>query len=753
MPGNRRLAVRDTRRDCSMNFDLRPLAAVWVLVSALWPHSSPAQTFAGSAKCESCHQQAYDAWKESHHYQAMLPATSDTVLGDFSNRSHEYGEITSRFFRKDGKFMVETDNAAGELEEFEIAYTFGFYPLQQYLVPFEDGRLQALNIVWDTRPEAEGGQRWVHLYPGDPVTHEDAVHWTGALQNWNSRCAVCHSTGLEKNYSSAGNNYKTAWQEINVACEACHGPASSHLAWAGGDRQAEDKGFPFSLDDRGAFGPGEKGTDKTFSRLDGKRPRVQVETCAACHSRRSEISPYRAGRPFDDQARLTLVQPGMYHPDGQINDEVYVYGSFIQSKMYEAGVVCTNCHDPHSNKVRADNNTLCTQCHVGTVYDQPDHHHHEAGGEGAACVNCHMPVKTYMVVDDRHDHGFRIPEPRLTLALGVPNTCNQCHQDRDAKWAQDALEAWGVSRDVRAGHAAILNSAWSGQPSALPGLLALAGQTSKPAMLRSSAILATRDYPSQETLAAIQQLLASDDPLVRASAVRSMDWVPEAQRYAMLRDLIVDNSKTVRMAVARQLSGFPADQLPGESSAELKKLWQEYLASMKLNADMPEEQSNLASFYNATGDTVAAEKAYRHALRLAPAYIPAMLNLADLYRENGMDAQAEPLLARAVELAPADAMVQHSMGLLRVRQGQLADALPYLKNAAERAPQSSRYSYVYAIALWETGSREQAVTELETALANNPGDRDLVSALASYYQQLGEDEKLRFLIDMYTPGN
>jgi predicted CXXCH cytochrome family protein len=717
------------------------------------PAVSLAQEYVGSQTCESCHSEPYSAWKESHHFQAMLPATAENVTGDFSGRTFEYGGITSRFYRKGEQYFVETDNRQGELQEFQIAYTFGFYPLQQYLVPFDDGRIQALNIVWDSRPPSEGGQRWIHLYPGEPVTFEDAVHWTGSLQNWNSRCAVCHSTGLEKNYSSTTNRYATTWEEINVGCEACHGPASAHLEWAGGDRKKEDRGFGFSLDDRGVFAPAEGAAFKTMQRVDGKRPSVQVGTCGACHSRRSEIAHYRAGEPFDDQYRLTLVEPGMYYPDGQINDEVYVYGSFIQSKMHQAGVVCTNCHDPHTNKVRAEDNTLCTQCHAASVFDEPDHHHHPLDSPGAACVNCHMPVQTYMVVDDRHDHGFRIPEPRLTLALGVPNTCNQCHQDKDARWAADALASWGVSRDVRAGHAAVLNSAWSGRPDALPGLLALANSPSQPAMLRASAVFATRNFPSRETLAGVQKLLLENDPLLRAAVVSSMDWVPEAQRYAMLRDLIGDKSKSVRLAVARQLAGIPADQLPGPSAAELKKLWQEYLESMRLNADMPEEQMNMGLFFNSTGDTIAAERAYRHALRLAPAYVPALLNLADLYRENEMDSQAEPLLLKAAELAPAEASVQHAMGLLKIRQGALTEALPYLETAARQAPHNTRYGYVFAIAQWETGNRGEAVAELESALERNPDDRDTVSALASYYRQMGAEDKLRLLMERYAPAN
>ena len=709
--------------------------------------------YVGSAACKGCHEQQYAAWRASHHYQAMLPATEESVLGDFSDRNFEYGGVKSRFYRKDGGFYVETDNAGGELQEFEITYTFGFYPLQQYLVPFPNGRYQALNIVWDSRPEAQGGQRWIHLYPDDedPVLHDDIVHWTGSFQNWNSRCAVCHSTGLEKNYSSSRNEYNTTWKEINVACEACHGPASAHLEWVEGDRKQANGGFGFSLRDRGDFGPADGSVPHTLNRLDGARPVTQIETCAACHSRRSELAVYKAGQSFDDGYRLALIESGLYFPDGQVLDEVYVYGSFLQSRMHAAGVVCTNCHDPHNNGLIAEGNNLCSQCHLATEYDQPDHHHHETGSDGAACVNCHMPSRTYMVVDDRRDHSFRVPEPHLSLELGVPNACNQCHQDKDAGWAVESLKAWGYGGKTRSKHAKILSSGWSAQLEALPGLLALAQDPQQPAIVRASALLASQNFPSQESLAALQAALGSTDSLVRESATRSMDWVPVAQRYAMLRDLIADPSKAVRMAVARQLNEFPAGQLPPEYAQEVLSLRKEYLESLQLNADMPEEQMSLGLFYAGTGDPLAAEQAYRSALKLSPSFTPALLNLADLYRANGMDRQAQPLLQEAIEMAPEQASAYHAMGLLLIRGEQLDQAVPYLQKAAVREPENSRYTYVYAVALWESGSREEAVRELESALRRQPGNRELASALASYYEQLGEKEKLEALMKSFRP--
>ena len=44
---------------------------------------------------------------------------------------------------------------------------------------------------------------------------------------------------------------------------------------------------------------------------------------------------------------------------------------------------------------------------------------------GAQCVACHMPTETYMQVDPRHDHSLRVPRPAQTVALGVPNACEE----------------------------------------------------------------------------------------------------------------------------------------------------------------------------------------------------------------------------------------------------------------------------------------------------------------------------------------
>ena len=285
----------------------------------------------------------------------MQHANEDTVLGDFDGASLSHYGVTSHFFKKDGSFFVNTENAEGNMTDFEIKYTFGIDPLQQYLIEFPNGHYQALGIAWDTQPEEEGGQRWFHLYPNEKITHDDPLHWTGINQNWNFMCAECHSTNLKKNYDPLHGRYQTTWSEIDVSCQACHGPGSRHVEWAksiGREKQLKGdlkNGLVVQLGDPDKSQWIMDEDAGTAKRSTPRKSKAQIETCAQCHSRRRLISEnYEHGRPLLDTHHPSLLVEGLYHTDGQIDDEVYVYGSFLQSRMYQEGVTCSNCHDPHT---------------------------------------------------------------------------------------------------------------------------------------------------------------------------------------------------------------------------------------------------------------------------------------------------------------------------------------------------------------------------------------------------------------------
>ncbi len=719
----------------------RPWPRLWLVLVTLFSttafaspdqqtHTAAAATYAGSESCASCHQQAYKGWQESHHWQAMQPATEKTVLGDFNDTTFTHFGVTSKFSMVDDVFSVETDNAAGEMETFTIDYTFGFYPLQQYLIAFDDGRYQALNVAWDSRPKEEGGQRWFHLYPDEAIPHDDPLHWTGAFQNWNSRCASCHSTDLQKNYDQQKDTYQTQWSEVTVGCEACHGAGSQHLAWAAGDKSIPDQGLLVSLDDRATW----QLTDErpTMVNTSEHRPQRQLGACAGCHSRRQELAHRQVDADFLDSYDPSLLLEGLYFPDGQIQDEVYVYGSFLQSKMHAAGVVCSNCHEPHSLKLRAEGNALCSQCHNPEVFDKPAHHHHPANSKGAQCVDCHMPERTYMVVDPRRDHSFRVPQPVLSGLLGTPNACTSCHQDKDNSWAKQAMQDWYGHQPLRDKHASTLAIARGNNPAALKPLHDLANDASEALIVRATAVHETGRFASTETMTEGINHLYSDDPLLRIAAVQALEVLPVNQRYTILGPIVVDPVKAVRMAVAAALAGTDPAQLNPDQAKDLNALLEEYQAALEFNADMPSGQLNLGLFYLDQGDPEQAESAYQHALKLSPGYIPAMLNLADLYRGTGAEEKAKPLLQQAMTAAPEEAPAYHAMGLLLVRQKKMTEAMPYLQKASELAPETARYSYVYGVALHSNGETTKAIEVLQEAAEQHPYDPSIPAALEAY---------------------
>ncbi len=712
--------------------------------------------FVGSGACVRCHEPEVRAWKGSHHDLAMQQPTDSTVLGDFNNTTFTYHGVTTTFSRKDGKFHVRTDGPDGALHDYDIAYTFGVYPLQQYLIRFPDGRLQALNVCWDTRSAKEGGQRWFHLYPNENVGHDDILHWTGPYQNWNFMCAECHSTDVHKNYNAEADTFNTTWSEINVACESCHGPASRHVEWAdakapGATSTPTPPTTPEATGNKGLLvrlyeePRGNWVFDTTTGIAKRDRPRTdhtEVESCARCHSRRGGAfsDDYPPGKPLADSHRLALLEAALYECDGQIKDEVYEYGSFLQSKMYAAGVTCTDCHNPHSLRVLGDNNT-CARCHLSTKFDTPEHHKHAQGTQAAKCVSCHMPTRNYMVVHARHDHSFRVPRPDLTVKTGVRNACNGCHTDQSAQWAADAaVRLWGPKRAETPHYGVAFDAARRTLPGAQAGLLKLIDDPSQPAIVRASAIEDLTADAGSRALPSVESSLRDPDPQVRAAAARSLRRVGPTSPSGLvewLAPLLSDPIREVRMDAARTLATVPNPPIPESARAAYAKSLDEYRASEQANADRPEARINLGVLAQDLGDPAGAEREYRAAIRVAPRFAASYVNLADLFRAQGKEKDAEQTLRDGLTKAPNDAGLHHALGLSLVRQKRTDEALTQLRLAAEAAPDNPRFAYVYAVALDSAGQRAGATAALKLALDRHPGDRDILAALASYAAEDG----------------
>jgi len=704
-------------------------------------------SFLGSTACAGCHQKQAELWRGSQHRHAMDHATETTVLGDFSGATFDYFGVRSRFFRDNGKFLVETDGPDGKLATFEVKYTFGVDPLQQYLIAFPDGRLQALSLAWDSRPKEKGGQRWFHLYPNEQIRHDDFLHWTKLNQNWNFMCAECHSTGVRKNYDPVADRFATTFAEINVGCEACHGPGSKHLAWVAdhkswwpwGKVDDPSMGLLVRFDERNkvSWPIDAKSGNATRSEL-AFSLRKETETCGLCHARRGQFSEHwRPGRWLSETHSVSPLGRGLYQADGQMLDEVYNYGSFKQSKMFAAGVTCSDCHEPHSAKLRLPGDGVCLQCHASDKYAATAHHGHDASAP--ACASCHMPTRTYMVVDQRHDHSFRIPRPDLTVKLGTPNTCNACHADKSPEWAASAIERWhGPNRKGFQTFAAALHAAWTGKADAARLLAQVAADRGTPAIARASALaeLGARLTPSTITL--IRTSLSDPDPMVRIGALDALEGVPEAQRWPLASALLGDAVQGVRTRAAYVLAGVETARLSAPERERFERAAQEFVAAMKFNADRPESRSMLGSFYLRRGATADAEAELKAALRLSRQYTPAAINLADLYRQLGREAEGERILREATAEGPADAGVHHALGLTLVRLKRLDEALGEFRLAAQLAPEQARYAYVHAVALNSAGRSSEAIAVLKDSLVRHPDDRETLLALISFSRQGGD---------------
>jgi predicted CXXCH cytochrome family protein len=755
---------------------LLALFALWVgmvLLAASLPDVQGSQVdaattvadpaYVGGQACMACHAREAERWKGSDHALAMQPATSATVLGNFDHARFEKDGVTTTFFRRDGDYFVRTDGPDGQLHDYKIDYTFGVSPLQQYLIAFPNGRYQALSIAWDSRPASAGGQRWFHLYPQEAIDHRDILHWTGQLQNWNFMCADCHSTNVQKDYRLAEDRYQTTWSDINVSCEACHGPGSRHVAWAqeaASGRVDPDptRGLVAPLKDTSGgvwtMPPGEAIARRT------KPPssRAEVETCGRCHARRAHLwADYQPGQPQEQSYRVALLDEALYHADGQIRDEVYEYGSFLQSKMFRAGVTCSDCHDPHSGHLRAQGNALCAQCHLPAKYDGPQHHFHPGDGKATACVSCHMTERLYMVIDGRRDHSFRVPRPDLSAKIGTPNACTDCHSGRTARWAADAVARWyGPQRQGGWHYGEALDAGRHARADAERLLVQTIENTTLPAIIRATALSLLPRYLSPQSFGVVEPSLRDQDPLVRRAAAAALSAVDPRARPTLGVPLLRDPIRSVRLEALSSLVDVPREVYSREQLLTVDQVMGEYRQAQGFNADRAEAHVNLGTLDARLGRLAAAEAAYRTAIRLQPAFIPAYLNLADLYRQQGQEDKAAQTLRAALQVDPASGAAYHALGLSLVRQQRLRDAIPELAQAARLRPDTPRYAYVYGVALHEAGMRQQALQVLTEAHQQHPADRAILAALVEYHQQSGDRQaaidSARKLVEV-SPGD
>jgi predicted CXXCH cytochrome family protein len=567
------------------------------------------------------------------------------------------------------------------------------------------------------------------------------LHWTGPQQNWNFMCADCHSTNLRKNYDPGTDSFQTTWSEVNVGCEACHGPGSKHVGWARKTSAASnvrtgDDGLTVHLTERRDVAWTIDAHTLKPVRSSARATAREIDTCAHCHSRRAQIvDGYQAGLPLLDFYEPSTLDAPLYFADGQQRDEVYNYGSFLQSRMANAGVTCSDCHEPHSAALRVTGNALCARCHAASRYDAPEHHHHKAGGAGSACVACHMPARTYMQIDARRDHSFRVPRPDLTTLTGSPSACAACHANRPAEWAAGVVKGW-LGRDATGFQqfAAVFHDGETGRPSAGPALLSLATSANQPPIVRASAFARLADMaPPSST---VTGSLTDPDPLVRRGALRALDGASPPERLAAV-PLLSDPIRSVRIAAA-QLLAVSAAQLTGPDRNAFDRAAAELVSSARFNDDRPASHVSLGVFLADQGRTKEAQDEYRAAIRSGPDFVPGYVNLAELLRTTATEAEAERVLRDGLARNPSSAELHHALGLSLTRSHRAEDATAEYKRANDLAPEIARFAYAYALALKERGQTTVAIRVLAAALTRHPEDRDILFAMTIFERDAGQ---------------
>ncbi len=720
--------------------------------------------FVGSTSCGQCHSEQVKLWQGSHHDLAMQDMTGESVLGDFNNAVFDHQGSRTGFSRRDDQWWVRTAGADGEIAEFPVRYTFGVYPLQQYLVELPNKKLQALSIAWDSRPENEDGQRWFHVYGDEPIDYTDVLHWTQPSQNWDTMCADCHSTGLIKRYDLEQDRFDSSWEEIDVACEACHGPGRAHLDWANSTAGREgsgsgsgntSKGLVVVLDNRqGASWNFTDGID-TAIRSEPARASREVTSCAGCHSRRSRISTENDfGIENLDTYAPALISEPLYYADGQIRDEVYVYGSFVQSRMYQQGVTCSDCHEPHSLELRAPGSEVCAGCHRSERYATEEHTLHSADSTGASCIECHMPATTYMQVDPRHDHSLRVPRLELSAALDLPDPCTQCHTDRDVVWALEIMRKVGRATPQNESRwSEWLAVSTSASPDAGRALLALISDETAPAILRASAIMRLPVLGEQALEAIGSRYIADSEPMIRWAVARVLQGATENLRATMGPLLLEDPVRAVRQAAAVALAPVGTELISFDVQQKRSEVLDEYIETQLVNSERSESHTNTGNIYRQQGRTEAAEQSYRTALRLNPFFVPAYVNLADLYRAGDQDEKGEILLQQALNRLPEQASLHHALGLLYIRQQRMVEARTELGIAANADNAELRFVIVYALVMDAQGETKDAARYLDQARSRFGNDRTLIATLVNLYQRAGDMAAIRRLQEQVDPAS
>ncbi|WP_405606795.1 tetratricopeptide repeat protein [Polaribacter sp. Asnod1-A03] len=692
----------------------------------------PDSHFLGDQKCKECHQDQFKSWEGSDHDKAMEIADSISILGDFNNQKYTSQGVTSHFYKKGKDFYVNTEGPDGENHDYKIVYTFGVTPLQQYIVQFPDGHYQCLRTAWDSVKN-----KWFDLYPDFKVVHSEWLHWSRGGLNWNNMCADCHSTNVRKNYDEATHSYDTKFAIIDVNCEACHGPGQEHVT------NVNELGKDYV-----ASGSFQMTTDTS--------PQELVDQCARCHMRREQFSEaFNFEGTMLDHYFPQLIEGGLYEADGQILDEDYVYGSFLQSKMYQNGVTCTNCHDAHTLKLKYDGNKLCAQCHVPEKYDTTEHHFHQPNTESSKCINCHMTGKFYMGNDFRRDHSFRVPRPDLSVKYGNPNACTGCHEDKDNAWAAENFKK--LFGEVDSIHfSEKLAPGITMQPDGHVGLIELMHDKQQPDIIRASASKVLSNYNAQNFVEEYITLLNDESALVRGATVDALSSINTTDYTSYFLPLLEDTKRTVRIKAFYGLGGVTEAEIPEVYKESYGKVKQEFFLHLKTNSDFVGTRMKKGDYYLKQGDVAKAIISFESALAIDNINNQIRINLATLYYNTQQYEKAEEAFKIVIEQEPEYGPVYYSLALMYAELNRVDEAIVQLEKAVKKMPENIRVYYNLGLLYDKQQDYKNSEKTFIAGLKVDATNESLLYALAYLYSKSNQTEKAKNivyrLIELY-PNN
>jgi len=685
-------------------FTIYIFACQWWSAESVSYHGLAENKYVGDDKCKTCHLRQWNDWEHSDHFKAMLPASDSTVKGDFNNVVFNADGVSSRFFRRDRSFFINTEGPDGKNHDYRVVYTFGHYPLQQYLVEFPGGRMQVPRVSWNSKDK-----KWFHQYAGETISHQDWLHWTRDAQNWNTMCAGCHSTNLQKNYNVSGDNYQTTFTNINVGCESCHGPGQLHLHYISNDY-------------------------KTGKKVEGHYTNTlkdqvrQLTTCSPCHSVKSDISSqFITSAELLDNFIPQLPTTERFYADGQIKEEDYIWASFMQSKMMQRGVTCSSCHNSHTGKILMSTNQLCLKCHSKT-YDSPSHHFHQMNTVQADCKSCHMPGKLYMGNDLRHDHSFRVPRPDLSMQFSIPNACTGCHTNKSNQWAMEATNKWwGSTRKYHFSEDLIPGSKTDQASEA--HLSKLLNDTATAAIVKATALFYLGSILTKSSMGSIVKELNSADALLRYYALRSLVNFPANQWIEIVAPLLLDKVRAVRIAAADLFTGIPSQQIPLQYVQAFASANEELQQYLLYQADFADGNVLIGDHYLKLEDYGNAQTFYLRALKKDSLLNYARLNLSLTYNVLGKNNEALTMLKTAADISPTNERIFYNLGLLNIEMKDTAAALKNFEKAVQLSSQNPRLYYNYGLLLHIKKRSKKANEILQTGLTISPSDHDLQIAL------------------------